>query len=291
MQGTAHLMAALAHEEGMNDTALDGVKIFRCSKYAEPGPLCYYQGVLMVGQGRKRVYLDDKVFDYDTNNTLVMTVPMPVECETFATPEEPVLVLVVDIDLPQLNHLIRLMDAHYQLPHDLGESHLPGYFIADNSDEMNNCVVRLLEALQSPLEAEALGQALLQELLFRLLEQPNSAPLYALSMSHTRLSRIDKALSFIHKNYGSSIEVEQLAKLVSMSPSAFHRCFKEVTSCSPIQYLKKIRLNKARDLLQQQGLKVKDAALEVGYESAAQFSREFKRYFKKNPGEIIHLPR
>lgn len=285
MLGTAHLMAALADKEGINETALEGVKIFRSSKYAQRGPLCYYQGMLIVGQGKKRVYFDDKVFDYDPQHSLIMTVPMPVECETFASIDEPVLVLVVDIDLHQLNHLTRLMDEHHQLPTDLNEAHQPGYFIADNNEEMELCVIRLLEALQSPLEAQALGQALQQELLFRILSQPNAAPLYALSQSHTRLSRIDKALSFIHKNYGSSIEVEQLAALVNMSPSSFHRYFKQVTACSPIQYLKKIRLNKARELLQQQGFKVKDAALNVGYESAAQFSREFKRYFKQNPGE------
>ena len=85
------------------------------------------------------------------------------------------------------------------------------------------------------------------------------------------------------------MEVAQLAELVNMSPSAFHRCFKEVTASSPIQYLKKIRLNKAKELLQRQRLKVKEAALEVGYESPAQFSREFKRYFDQSPVEVARL--
>ena len=289
MNHIARLMLSLATEEGVNDTAVEGIKVFRSSAYGSRGPMCYSQGILIVGQGKKRVYLDDKVFDYDPHNSLVMTVPMPVECETFASVEEPVLVLMIDIDLGQLNRLIRLMDEHNKVPKDLNESRQSGYFVAENSEDMECCVERLLLALQSPLEAQALGKPMLQELLYRLLSLPNAAPLYALALSHTRLSRIDKALSFLHRNYGDSVDVEQLAALVNMSPSAFHRCFKEVTASSPIQYLKKIRLNKAKELLQQQKLKVKEVAIEVGYESAAQFSREFKRYFNQSPGECARL--
>jgi AraC-like DNA-binding protein len=291
MASIASLMMALASQEGVNETGVRGIKVFRSSAYGSRGPMCYSQGILIVGQGKKRVYLDDKVFDYDVQNSLVMTVPMPVECETFASVEEPVLVLMIDIDLQELSQLIRLMDQHDKVPKDLNESRQSGYFVAANSEDMECCVERLLHALQSPLEAQVLGKLMLQELLYRLLVLPNSAPLYALALSHTRLSRIDRALSFLHRNYGDNIEVEQLAALVNMSPSAFHRCFKEVTASSPIQYLKKIRLNKARDLLQQQRLKVKEVAVEVGYESAAQFSREFKRYFNQSPGESAKAAR
>ncbi|UJF22194.1 AraC family transcriptional regulator [Shewanella sp. OMA3-2] len=285
MTDTAMLMAQLAPKEGVNKTHLAGVHVFRGSQYGARGPMCYSQGMLFVGQGKKRLYLDNQTFDYDSENTLVMTVPLPVECETFASPEEPVLVLMVDIDLVQLNHIIRLMDEHHKIPKNLNESRQSGYFVAPTTEEMDCSVFRLLQALQSQLEAKVMGEALVLELLYRLLESPNAAPLYALSLSHTRLSRIEKALSYIHKHYGESVEVDTLAGLVNMSPSAFHRCFKEVTASSPIQYLKKIRLTRAKELLQAQKLKVKDVATQVGYESSTQFSREFKRYFSQSPGE------
>ncbi|MGI2115734.1 AraC family transcriptional regulator [Shewanella frigidimarina] len=289
MNEIATLMAQLAPKEGVNTTHLAGVRMFRGSQYASRGPLCYSQGVLIVGQGKKRVYIEDQSFDYDRQHSLVMTVPLPVECETFASIEEPVLVLMVDINLVQLNYIIRLMDEHHQIPKDLNESRQSGFFIADSTEDMDCSVIRLLQALQSPLEAKVMGEALVLELLYRLLDSPNAAPLYALSLSHTRLSRVEKALSYIHKHYGDSVEVDTLAGLVNMSPSAFHRCFKEVTSSSPIQYVKKIRLNKARELLQLQKLKVKDVSSQVGYESTAQFSREFKRYFDQSPGECARL--
>ncbi|GGP98861.1 AraC family transcriptional regulator [Shewanella ulleungensis] len=289
MSEIARLMAQLAPQEGVNDTHLVGVRVFRGSQYASRGPLCYSQGVLIVGQGKKRVYIEDQTFDYDRQHSLVMTVPLPVECETFASIEEPVLVLMVDINLVQLNYIIRLMDEHHQIPKDLNESRQSGFFIADSTEDMDCSVIRLLQALQSPLEAKVMGEALVLELLYRLLDSPNAAPLYALSLSHTRLSRVEKALSYIHKHYGDSVEVDTLAGLVNMSPSAFHRCFKEVTSSSPIQYVKKIRLNKARELLQSQKMKVKEVSTQVGYESTAQFSREFKRYFDQSPGEFARL--
>ncbi|WP_428614129.1 AraC family transcriptional regulator [Shewanella sp.] len=287
MKSVAELMSELAPYEGMNDSVLPGIKLFRGSAYGARGPLCYSQGIMIVGQGKKRIYLDDKVFDYDPQNTLVMTVPMPVECETFASQEEPVLVMMIDIELAQLNRLIPIMDSYHKVPQSLNESRLPGYFIAPTSESLECSIHRLLQAMQSPLEAEALGEAMVLEILYRLLALPNAAPLYALALSHTRLSRIDKALSYLHKHFASSIEVDQLAALVNMSPSAFHRCFKEVTASSPIQYLKKLRLNKAKELLLQRRVKVKEAAIAVGYESPAQFSREFKRYFNQSPGECV----
>ncbi|MCL1144246.1 AraC family transcriptional regulator [Shewanella gaetbuli] len=285
MSEIASLMAQLAPKEGMNNTFLPGVNVFKGSQYGARGPMCYSQGVLFVGQGKKRLYLDNQTFDYDRQNALVMTVPLPVECETFASPEEPVLVMMVDINLVQLNHLVRVLDEHHKLPNDVNDSRQAGYFITPTTSDLDCSVIRLLQALQTPLEAKVMGEALVLEILYRLLDSPNAAPLFALSLSHTRLSRIEKALSFIHKNYSESIEVDGLASLVNMSPSAFHRCFKEVTASSPIQYLKKIRLTRAKELLQAQRLKVKEVATVVGYESSAQFSREFKRYFNQNPAE------
>ncbi|EHJ5315652.1 helix-turn-helix transcriptional regulator [Salmonella enterica subsp. enterica serovar Oranienburg] len=88
-------------------------------------------------------------------------------------------------------------------------------------------------------------------------------------------------------SYSDKLDVDQLAALASMSPSKFHKAFKQVTSESPVQYLKKIRLNKARYMMQG-GTKAYIAAYRVGYESPSQFSREFKRYFGYNPADVVH---
>lgn len=289
MSEIARLMAALAPKSGTFATVIPGIRVFRADSYRSRRPMYYWQGIMIVGQGRKRLFIEDNVLEYNPQQPLVMTVPMPVECETFASADEPTLVMMVDIDAQQLSHVIHQLSQHHRLPVTQDMSRQPGVFLTQNSELLNCCIERLLCALQSPLEAAVLGEGIVQELLFRILLSENAAPLYALASAHSRLARIDKALQFMHRHYSDTVEVEHLAELVNMSSSAFHRCFREVTASSPIQYLKKLRLNRARELLLQ-GARVKQAAAGVGYESAAQFSREFKRYFNQSPGNYARTP-
>jgi AraC-like DNA-binding protein len=142
-----------------------------------------------------------------------------------------------------------------------------------------------LAALQSPKESSVLSKGLAYELLFRIMCGANAAVLHAPVMKNTSVSKIEKALKRIHAGYHSAMNVDSLATLVSMGSSAFHRALNDVTASSPIQYIRKIRLNRARDLLLEQRVRVSEAANHVGYESAAQFSREFKHYFSNRPRE------
>ena len=279
-------MAGMAENEGLNRTGLSGVGVYKATEYRGREPLCYNQGVIIVGQGEKRVYVGDTVHKYNADNYLVLSVPIPAECETFATKEKPLLALLVDIEIGMLNHIINQMDEH--IDHNMldgGEKH-QGIYTAGTTPAIKDVVGRLLQSLQSPLETSVLGKGLVSELLFRILCSENAASLYALAMKNTNIARIDKALKRIHSSYKEPLPVESLASLVNMSPSAFHRSFQDVTSSSPVQYIKKIRLNKARELLLDQRVRVGEAAHVVGYESATQFSREFKRYFGNSPSEL-----
>jgi AraC-like DNA-binding protein len=214
----------------------------------------------------------------------------------------PMLSLVVDFDLGMINRIIGEMDQH--IDHNLlkQKKNHRGLFLSRTTPKIKNVVVRLLRAIQSPVESKVLGEGIVHELIFRIMCSENASSLYALAMKNTNLARIDKALKLIHENYQDSINVEKLADIVNMSPSSFHRAFKKVTSSSPIQYVKKIhrafkkvtssspiqyvkkiRLDKAKSLLIEQGLRVNEAATQVGYESTTQFSREFKRHFGNSP--------
>lgn len=283
MEIVAKLMSTLAINDGFSPTELPGINIFKATEPKGREPLCYNQGIIIVGQGYKRVFMGDTVYDYNPDNYLVLSVPIPAECETFATREEPLLALTADIDMGMLNRIISQMDEH--IDHTLlnNKQRYHGVFAATLTPSIKDTVLRLLQVLQSPVESGVLGEGLRYELLFRVMQGENAASLYALAMKNTNLAKIDKALKRIHSSYAESMNVDALASLVNMSPSAFHRAFLDVTSSSPIQYVKKIRLNKARDLLKEQKVRVSDAATDVGYESAAQFSREFKRYFGNSP--------
>jgi AraC-like DNA-binding protein len=285
MDKIASLMEMLAPLEGANATHLPGTAIYKEIQHKDRQPFLYNQGIVLIGQGAKRVYLGNTVYAYDPETYLVVSVPIPAECEIYASKEEPMLALIVDIDIGMLNRIISHMDEH--VDHALlqrREKHR-GLYVAAVTPMIRNVVSRLLSALQSPVESSVLGKGLVYELLFRIMCGENAAVLYALAMKNTNVARIEKALKLIHAKFNTAMNVDALATLVNMSPSAFHRAFNDVTASSPIQYIKKLRLNKARDLLLEQRVRVSEAALHVGYESAAQFSREFKRYFGNSPSE------
>jgi AraC-like DNA-binding protein len=143
--------------------------------------------------------------------------------------------------------------------------------------------VRLAEALCSDDDAKILGPQFVREIIYRVLRSENSGTLRALGAPHTHFGQISRALNRIHSEYAEALDMATLAAEAGMSVSTFHSHFKAVTSSSPLQYLKNIRLHKARMMMVHEGTTAAAAAREVGYESASQFSREFKRYFGDGP--------
>ncbi|SHG92600.1 AraC family transcriptional regulator [Ferrimonas marina] len=277
----------LATQEGYNPTRLPGVGVYKTSAAQAKIPLCYSQGVIFVLQGRKRVFLEQQAFDYHPDNYLVLTLPLPAECETLVTPGEPMLSLMIHFDAGVLNELVRLFGEHRQLPQgsgQLGES--KALYVNTLNPDLRTLLERLVSCLHSPLQADALGDALLRELMFRLLQADESGSLFALAMQNTHLARMERTLKHLHNHFEQPMDVDQLAQMANMSASSFHRNFRQLTASSPLQYLKKLRLTRARELLIDQGVKVKQAAAQVGYESPTQFSREFKRYFGHTPQQL-----
>lgn len=216
-----------------------------------------------------------------------MSATLPFECETFASPESPLLGLYIDIDLPQLNVLIDELGAA-AMTADEAEQAMPRAIAPVPLEaDMLDAIARLIRCLGDAHERRILGPGLLREILFRALQGGQASALYALAAHNGQFARVARALQLIQHDYAQHLDVEQLARQANMSTSAFHRAFKEVTDDSPLQYLKKIRLSKARDFIVQQGMKAYVAADQVGYESASQFSREFKRYFGHSPAQLM----
>jgi AraC-like DNA-binding protein len=271
---------------GPTESPLEGVLFFKETTHIPRKPIVYPPGIAIVVQGHKIVYLGGRQFQYDANNYLVTTVTMPTECETFGSPEKPLMGLYIDIDMGQLHDLIGRVDLHSKM-NGIGEKTLPRAIGPASMDEaMADAVLRLLKALHSETEAQILGPGLVREILYRVLCGSQAPVLYSLAMYSGTFSQIAKALKIIQSEYAKKIDVEQLAKTVHMSSSAFHRAFKEITLDSPMQYLKKIRLTKAKALMVQENMKAYSVAYSVGYESPSQFSREFKRYFGQSPAEM-----
>ena len=281
------LLERLDLAEGFTESPLKGVRFFKSHKHTPRSPLMYNPGIVIIAQGSKVGYLADRVFQYDANNYLVLSITIPLECETFASPDCPLLGIYIEVDIGQLHDLISQLGQRADLKDDTNRNLPLGIGPAILDSNMADATVRLLKCLQSETETRVLGPWLVREILYRALGGNQAPALYALATHNGNFARIDHAMKSIHSRYATKLDVEQLAQQVHMSTSAFHKAFKEVTSDSPIQYLKKIRLNKARDFIVNEGMKAYVVAGKVGYESTSQFSREFKRYFGQSPADMI----
>ncbi len=272
---------------GSSESRLKGVRLFKSTYPIPRKPIVYDPGICIIAQGHKIGYLGGQKFQYDADHYLVSSVTMPFECETFASPEDPLLGLYIDIDMGQLHELIGRLGLRLEIGND-GEKGLPrGIGPAVLDEDMADAINRLLKCLHSETESQVLGPGLVREILYRALCGTQAPVLYSLAMHSGTFSQVAYALKVMQSDYAAKLDVEQLASKARMSASAFHRAFKEITSDSPMQYLKKIRLTKAKDFIVQENMKAYLAADKVGYESSSQFSREFKRYFGQSPAQMM----
>ena len=274
-------------DDGLFESRLKGVRLFKETKPIPRQPLVYDPGICIIAQGQKTGYLGGREFLYDTNHYLVTSVTMPFECEAFPSPEKPLRGLFIDIDMAQLHDLIGRSGLQAGVG-VAGEKGLPcGIGPAAMDEDMADATTRLLKCLQSEAESQILGPGLVREILYRALCGTQAPVLFSLATHSGTFSQVAHALKVMQSDYAAKLDVEQLAGTARMSASAFHRAFKEITSDSPMQYLKKIRLTKARDFMVQENMKAYIADDQVGYESSSQFSREFKRYFGQSPAEMV----
>jgi AraC-like DNA-binding protein len=277
----ASLLSEVAVHEGTHRTLVEGVEVSRRSRSSPRAPVVYQPNIVVVGQGRKRGYLGDKVYQYDPFNYLVLSVPLPAECEWTASPEEPLLLVAINVDPTMLGEMLLEMDE--PLP-PIGPTPR-GISTTPMSEELGGAVIRLLECLKSPLDSHMLGRQTVREIVYRVLQGEQGGALRSLASRDEHFSRIARVLKYIHAEYARPLSAEELARRAGMSVSAFHHNFKLVTASSPLQYLKRIRLDQARRLMAHDGYNASTAARAVGYESPSQFSREFKRLFGVTPVE------
>lgn len=280
----AALIATFATRDGVAWGPMKRVRFFRSSKPTTIQSVVYEPSIILVAQGRKQAYLAGKQFTYDPKHYLITSVPLPVHSQVrIATPEEPFLSMSLIIEPAELSALIMEMDeapANYgPLQSGISVSAAPGVFFES--------AIRLLRALQTPMDTRILAPLCMREMLYHALKGPQGHFLRAIALRQGHHHRIAHVLNLIHTKFDESLEVPTLAEAANMSVSTFHQNFKEVTSLAPLQYVKTIRLHKARSLMMFDGASASEAAFTVGYASPSQFSREFRRLFGLPPGEEV----
>ncbi|WP_213304477.1 AraC family transcriptional regulator [Paraburkholderia sacchari] len=281
------LLLQLTQRDGVHPTSIDCVRLLRGSESHPRRPVMYEPSIVIVCQGRKRGFLGDQVFIYDAQQYLVLSVPLPFECETEATPEKPILAISIRVDLTMVAEL--LMALNDTRGSTVAEP--VGIYATPLDATLSNAVLRLVEALAQPSDARILGMSIVREICYRVLTGEQGDAIRAALTHQHHFGRIAKALRRIHADYRGDLDVETLAAEAGMSLAVFHAHFKAVTSTSPMQYVKTTRLHQARLLITHDGMNVSAAAARVGYESASQFSREFKRLFGCSPADDMRRAR
>lgn len=283
------LMAGLIPEAGFHAAALDGVTFMRADASTTPAPVLQEPSIVLLGQGLKRSYLDGEVLAYAPGEILVVALPMQFECDTVVQPGQPMLALSVRIDMAVVAELACQMDPLPPVPpgaSGASGASLRGLSVGPMDAPLADALTRLLGVLDVSADAEAcrvLGPQLLRELHYRVLQGPAGLGLRALAGSHGRMGRVFRSIEQMRSDPAREISVSAMARDAGMSVSAFHEAFKRVTGHAPLQYLKLTRLHLARSWMQDHDLGAAEAAYRVGYGSASQFSREFKRLFGLPP--------
>ncbi|MNJ87728.1 HTH-type transcriptional activator Btr [compost metagenome] len=276
------LLMRLAPNEGYNLSQVPDVRFLRSNRPLSVTPVLYEPGIVVVCQGRKRGFLGNQVYVYDAQHYLAVSVPVPFTMETDASEKEPLLAIYFRLDFKMLAELLLQIEDGAAL-----NAYPQGMFATAMDEKVSTSVLRFLEAMAEPLEAKILGNALVREIYLRVLTGAQGASMRAALFNEGQFGKVAKAIQKIHTSYSDKLDVEELAQEAGMSAPSFHAHFKSVTATSPMQYLKSTRLHQARLLMARNGLTAATACLQVGYESASQFSREFKRLFGRSPVEEV----
>lgn len=281
----AELVKVYAPYDGSFETKIPGIHVFRRSKMnTEKLHVIARASLCVVAQGAKMVMLDKEVFLYDASKMIVYSLDMPVTIQvTQASFEEPLLGVRMDLDPQKIAELTLKV-----YPHGIPPARDKRAIYVGHSDEkIINAAVRLLELIPQPGEAQLLGPLVVDEILIRLLRGPLGPRLAQLGLKDSGVQGVSKAVTWIKDNFSQPIKMRDLAKRANMSISTFHTHFKSVTSMSPLQFQKVLRLQEARRLMLTGMMDVGISSRQVGYISASQFSREYGRLFGEAPSQDI----
>lgn len=279
----AELRTLLArHARADGTTAIEHVRIGREESQA---PHASMTGTVMalIAQGAKRLALGDHVYEYRAGQYLVASVDLPVTGHFVqATAERPALGLGLLLQPSDIAELMVQATPGGFAHHDTAP---PALAVSDAGDDLLGAAVRLLRLLDRPRDRDVLAPLVKKEILWHLITGEQGAAVRQIGLADSKLSHIAKAVQWIRENYREPFRVEDVAGLIGMSTSAFHRNFQAVTGMSPIQFQKRIRLHEARLLLMAHPKDIAHIGYRVGYDSASQFSREYRRLFGVPPSQ------
>jgi AraC-like DNA-binding protein len=261
-------------------TAIDGLAVLRSDHPNPPTHRISRPAMCIVAQGAKWASFGGNRLEYKAGQALVIGVETPsVGRVVEASPGEPCLVLAFELDLAIMRGVADELDDP---PTSSGRA-AHGVFVTDFQGPLADCALRLVRLLETPKAIAPLYPGIMREICYWLLTGPHGGDIARLALKSSPSQPVIRALHELQARFREMLRVDELAAIAQMSPSAFHRQFKALTSLAPLQYQKQLRLLEARRLMVARAFNSEAAAFEVGYESASQFSREYARMFGSPP--------
>ena len=262
------------------ETGVPGLTLYRVTEPGQPFSSIYEPSVSLIIRGRKRVAVGAAILDYGESNFLLTSIDLPTTVQILeASDAEPYYAALLRLDLERLRNIIVQHDVRPGAPPQ-GEM---GIAVGTATTELFDALARLVGLMKTPRDIPFLATHIHEEILYRLLSGEQGEYLRRIALSGTQTNRVAKAIAWLKQNYMAPLRVEQLAEIARMGVSTLHHHFRAMTAMSPLQYQKHLRLHHARELMLSEAADAATAAFRVGYESATQFSREYRRMFGAPP--------
>jgi AraC-like DNA-binding protein len=284
--GLARLVEKIAYSDGDFKTAIPALMAYRRSSATDPMPTVYGLGLALTVQGEKRATLGNEIFTYAPGQSLVTSLDLPVIAHiTDANASEPYLGLCLALDA----QVIAQVAEETKITYADAEQSPRALSVVALDEGLLDAITRLVNLLDEPEFIPQLAPLIQREIAVRLLRGEHASTLRHLVLLGSNCQRIAKSVSWLKQNFIQSVSIDELAAKVHMSPSTFRQHFKYVAGMSPLQYIKHLRLQEARQIMLNDHLDAGSAAMRVGYESASQFSREYSRLFGQPPHRDMKL--
>ncbi|MGM9928872.1 MAG: AraC family transcriptional regulator N-terminal domain-containing protein [Bacillus sp. (in: firmicutes)] len=281
----AELIEHHCEQDGVHPTVIPSVYLIRESMMTEPISRVNEPSFCLILQGEKEVLLGQNHFRYGPGDYVVASVDLPVTGQVIkASSDTPYLAFKIEFTPSQILEVLK--DA--QIRHEWKKNTKQAMFISKVTSSLMDAVVRLASLLDNPKHIPVLAPLFTKEILYWILQGPNGEALEQMALEGSNAARVRHVIEHIIDHFHEPFRIEELADLATMSVASFHRHFKEVTTMSPVQFQKQLRLQEARRLLLAESTDIATVAFRVGYESQSQFSREYSRLFGYPPREEIH---
>ncbi|HCG6972200.1 TPA: AraC family transcriptional regulator [Vibrio parahaemolyticus] len=283
-QKLAKLIDRWTGDANQYDTPISGLRFSRWTTPTPPTSYTHNPSICLIAQGRKRVLLGEESFIYDANHFLISSIDLPIIANIIeASEEQPYLGLIMELDLTEISQLI--VDG--ELAFIQSKEAQKGIAVGELSESLLDAFVRLAELLDEGKNTKILAPIIKREIFYRLLMSEQGTRLHQIVTAGSHSHQIAKAIDWLKNNFVKPLSVGDLASYTGMSKSSFYTHFRSMTSMTPLQFQKKLRLSEARRLMLTENLDAMAATFKVGYESPSQFSREYSRLFGAPPSKDI----